>query len=139
MARQTPPEVTNYSPKVEITDSVLVSTQVTISFNWDMNEEATAAALEISPAVEGTVTFEDDSHTMRFTPATRFEPGVEYTVTIGTGACHPDTTYENHLQEPFSFKFRTQNRGSVRLIQTYPTDGATEVPVTPAFIAISST
>ena len=136
MARQTPPEVTNYSPKVEITDSVLVSTQVTISFNWDMNEEATAAALEISPAVEGTVTFEDDSHTMRFTPATRFEPGVEYTVTIGTGACHPDTTYENHLQEPFSFKFRTQNRGSVRLIQTYPTDGATEVPVTPAFIAI---
>ena len=136
MARQTPPEVINYSPKVEITDSVLVSTNVTISFNWDMQEDATIEAFSISPAVEGKLSFEDDNHTLRFVPASRFEPGVEYTVTLGTGACHPDTTYENHLQQPFSFKFRTQNRGSVRLIQTYPADGATGVPVNPAFIAI---
>lgn len=52
LQRQTPPEVIDYSPKVELTDSVLVSTQLTISFNWDMNEEKTAAALSISPAVE---------------------------------------------------------------------------------------
>jgi N-acetylmuramoyl-L-alanine amidase len=136
MARQTPPEVIDYSPKVEITDSVLVSSEVTISFNWDMETEATAAALTISPDVEGTVTFEDDNHRLRFTPASRFEPGVEYTVTIGTGACHPDTVYENNLKEPFSFKFRTQNRGNVRLVQTYPVDGAVGVPTTPAFIAI---
>lgn len=136
MMRQTPPEVTDYSPKVELTDSVQVSTEVTISFNWDMEEVATAAALTISPAVEGTITFEDDSHTMRFTPATRFEPGVEYTITIGTGACHPDTTFENHLQEPFSFKFRTVNRGSVRLLQTYPKSGEVNVPLNPSFIAI---
>ena len=101
MARETPPEVIDYSPKVEITDSVIVSTNVTISFNWDMETEATAAALTITPAVEGTISFEDDNHTLRFKPATRFEPGVEYTVTLGTGACHPDETYENHLKEPF--------------------------------------
>ena len=136
MMRQTPPEVLNYSPKVALTDSVLVSTELTISFNWDMDEEATAAALQISPAVEGTITFEDDNHTLRFTPASRFEPGVEYTITLGTGACHPDTTFNNHLQEPFSFKFRTLNRGSVRIVQTYPPKGATNVPLNPSFIMV---
>lgn len=136
LQRQTPPVVLDYSPKVEITDSVLVSVQPTISFNWDMNEEETAKALTISPAVEGTIVFEDDAHTLRFKPASRFEPGVEYTVTLGTGACHPDATFENHLQEPFSFKFRTQNRGSVRVIQTYPVDGSENIPVDAAFIAI---
>lgn len=136
MARQTPPEVINYSPKVEITDSVLVSTQVTISFNWDMETAATATALEISPAVEGTIAFENDNHTLRFTPAKRFEPGVEYTVTLGTGACHPDTAYENHLQQSFSFKFRTSLRGNLSVVQSYPVDGADNVPVDAAFIAI---
>ncbi len=136
MKRQTPPEVLSYAPNVELTDSVLVSSQVTISFNWDMDEEATAAALTITPAVEGTITFEDDNHTMRFTPASRFEPGTEYTVTLGTGACHPDTQYENHLKQPFSFKFRTQNRGSVRVLQTYPTNGSEGVPTNAAFIAV---
>ena len=136
MKRETPPVVLDYSPKVEITDSVLVSTHITFSFNWDMNEEETAKALQISPAVEGTITFEDDAHTMRFKPASRFEPGVEYTVTLGTGACHPDATFDNHLQEPFSFKFRTQNRGSVRVIQTYPANNSENIPVDAAFIAI---
>ena len=136
MARETPPEVLDYSPKVAITDSVLVSTQLTFTFNWDMETEATAAALEISPAVEGTITFESDNHVMRFTPAKRFEPGVEYTITLGTGACHPDTAYENHLKEPFSFKFRTQMRGNLKLVQSYPVDGAADVPVDAAFITI---
>ena len=136
MKRETPPEVLDYSPKVEITDSVLVSTHITFSFNWDMNEEETAKALTITPAVEGTITFEDDAHTLRFKPASRFEPGVEYTVTLGTGACHPDATFENHLQEPFTFKFRTQNRGSVRVIQTYPANNSENIPVDAAFIAI---
>lgn len=136
MARQTPPEVIDYSPKVAAGEEVLVSTTVSISFNWDMEVEATAAALEITPAVEGTITFEDDNHRLRFTPATRFEPGVTYTVTLGTGACHPDTVYENHLQEPFSFSFTTSNRGSIGLVQTYPAANATNVPLAPSFVAV---
>lgn len=136
MARQTPPVVLDYSPKVTADETVLVSATVTIAFNWDMETEATAAALEISPAVEGTVTFEDDNHTLRFTPTTRFEPGVTYTVTMGTGACHPDTVYENHLQEPFSFQFTTSNRGAVTVVQTYPNAGATNVPLNPSLIMV---
>ena len=136
MMRQTPPEVVDYTPKVAAGEEVLVSTEVTLTFNWDMDVEATAAALEISPAVEGSVTFENDNHTMRFKPATRFEPGVEYTVTLGTGACHPDTTYENHMKEPFSFKFRTSSRGNLEVLQTYPVDGAANVPLAPSFVAV---
>lgn len=136
MMRQTPPEVLDYSPKVAPGEEVLVSTEVTISFNWDMETEATAAAFEIAPAVEGKVTFEDDNHTMRFTPATRFEPGVTYTVTMGVGACHPDATFDNHLKEPFSFSFTTSNRGSISIVQTYPATGELNVPLTPSFIAV---
>ena len=136
MMRQTPPEVLDYSPKVGADETVLVSTDITISFNWDMEVEATAAALEITPAVEGTVTFEDDNHKMRFTPTTRFEPGVTYTVTLGTGACHPDTIFDNHLKEPFSFSFTTSNRGAISIVQTYPTVNETNVPLTPSFVAV---
>ncbi|MBQ9143783.1 MAG: Ig-like domain-containing protein, partial [Paludibacteraceae bacterium] len=137
LKRQTPPEVTGYTPKVEsLEDSVQVSVQPTISFNWDMEKEATAAALTISPEVEGTVVFEDDNRTLRFVPATRFEPGVEYTITLGTGACHPDSSVVNNLQEPFSFKFRTQNRGSVRVIQTYPAKDEVNVPVNASFVVL---
>ena len=136
MMRQTPPEVIDYTPKVAEGENVLVSTEVTISFNWDMDIDATAAALSIAPAVEGSITFEDDNHTLRFTPATRFEPGVTYTVTLGTGACHPDSTFDNHLKEPFSFSFTTSNRGAVSIVQTYPSVGETNVPLTPSFVAV---
>ena len=134
MQRQTPPEVIAYTPKVELTDSVQVSTQITLSFNWDMREDSTAAAFSISPAVDGTITFEDGARSMRFTPATRFEPGVEYTVTLSTLACHPDANWPNHLKEPFTFKFRTLYRGHVNIVQTYPKAGDTDIPLQPSFI-----
>lgn len=134
MQRQTPPEVIAYTPKVELTDSVQVSTQITLSFNWDMREDSTAAAFSISPAVDGTVTFEDGARSMRFTPATRFEPGVEYTVTLSTKACHPDANWPNHLKEPFTFKFRTLYRGHVNIVQTYPKAGDNDIPLQPSFI-----
>ena len=136
LKRQTPPEVIAYTPNVEITDSVLVSVQPTITFNWDMNTTATAEALTISPEVDGTVSFENDNRTLRFKATKRFEPGTEYTITIGTGACHPDTTFDNYLKEPFSFKFRTSLRGNLEVVQTYPVDGSNGVPLDAAFIAI---
>lgn len=136
LMRQTPPVVLEYAPNVAPTDSQLVSTELTLRFNWDMNMEATAAALQISPAVAGSVSWEDDGHIMRFKPATRFEPGEEYTVTLTTDACHPDVNFPNHLEAPFTFSFRTKDRGSIRFLQSYPANGATEVPLQPSFIAI---
>ena len=136
LMRQTPPEVISYEPHVELADSQQVSVDVVIDFNWDMHEDSTAAAFTVTPAVEGAIKFEDGGRRLRFTPATRFEPGTEYTVNVSTQACHPDTKFENHLQKPFSFKFRTKMRGSLRMIQTYPTTGETGVPLQPSFIGI---
>lgn len=137
MQRQTPPEVTSYLPHpAQLTDSVEVSTSVYLTFNWDMNMEETEAAFSISPAVAGTVTFENGARALRFTPEGRFEPGVEYTVTLSTRACHPDATFENHLQAPFNFQFRTKDRGSIRFLGSYPADGEADVPLNPSFISI---
>ncbi len=136
LMRQTPPEVIDYSPKVELTDSVQVSTPVTITFNWDMHEESTTKAFSVTPAVEGTVTYEDGGRRLVFKPATRFEPGTEYTVKVSTEASHPDFAFEHNLKEEFSFKFRTMNRGSVRVTQTYPVANATNIPLKPSFIAL---
>ena len=137
LMRQTPPEVIDYSPKVaDLTDSVQVSTPVTVTFNWDMHEGMTAEAFSVYPEVEGTITFEDGGRQLVFKPATRFEPGVEYTVNISTAASHPDFAFEHNMRESFSFKFRTKNRGSVRVTQTYPSEGADNVPLKPSFIAL---
>ena len=134
--RQSPLEVISYSPHVELTDSQMVSVTVALDFNWDAQEDSTTAAFSVSPAVDGKVTFEDGGRRLRFTPTKRFEPGTEYTVTLGTGACHPDVNFDNHLKETFSFKFRTQMRGNLKVVQTYPADGAVDVPLNPSFISI---
>ena len=136
MKRATPLEVVEYSPHVELTDSQFVSVTVSIDFNWDAQEDSTTAAFSISPAVEGSVTYEEGGRRLRFTPTKRFEPGTEYTVLLSTQACHPDFQLENHMREPFSFKFRTSMRGSLTVVQTYPEDGATNVPLKPSFISI---
>lgn len=137
MQRQTPPEVTAYSPNPkDLTDSVEVSTTIYMEFNWDMNTDSTAAAFSVSPAVAGTVSFENGARALRFKPEGRFEPGVEYTVTLSTQACHPDASYPNHLQAPFVFKFRTKDRGAIRFLGAYPANGETDVPLQPSFISI---
>ena len=136
MQRATPLEVVGYSPHVELTDSQLVSVTVSIDFNWDAQEDSTTAAFSISPAVDGSVTYEEGGRRLRFTPTKRFEPGTEYTVSLSTQACHPDFNLENHMRAPFSFKFRTSNRGSLTVVQTYPVEGATNIPLRPSFISI---
>lgn len=137
MKRETRPEVIAYTPFVkDLTDSVDVSTEVTLTFNWDMLETSVREAFSISPEVEGTITFEDSYHIMRFTPARRFEKNTEYTVTLKNTACHPDTNFPNNMLEDFSFKFRTKSRSELSLLQSYPAQGVQDVPVTPSFILI---
>ena len=136
MQRATPLEVVEYSPHVELTDSQLVSVTVAIDFNWDAQEDSTTAAFSITPSVDGAITYEEGGRRLRFTPTKRFEPDTEYTVSLSTQACHPDFNLDNHMREPFTFKFRTSNRGSLTVVQTYPVEGATDVPLRPSFISI---
>lgn len=136
MQRATPLEVVEYSPHVELTDSQLVSVTVAIDFNWDAQEDSTTAAFSITPSVDGAITYEEGGRRLRFTPTKRFEPDTEYTVSLSTQACHPDFNLDNHMREPFTFKFRTSNRGSLTVVQTYPVEGAIDVPLRPSFISI---
>lgn len=135
--RKTRPEVVDYSPKpASETDSVDVSVNIVLHFNWDMVEEATKEAFSITPAVEGTITFEDSYRTLRFTPAHRFEKEQTYTVRLAKTACHPDANYENTMAEDFVFSFRTKSRSDIRIIGTYPAEGMADVPLNPSFILL---
>lgn len=137
MCRETRPEVVSYSPcPAVITDSVEVSSKIVLDFNWDMLEEPTIAAFSISPAVEGKLEFSNSQRTMTFTPNEPLEPGVEYTVTLASTACHPDTNYTNTMAEDFSFQFRTRNRSGLQLVQVYPANGAVDVPLQPTIMMI---
>ncbi len=134
--RSTAPEVISYSPNVAITDSMDVTTNVVLNFNWDMKDVETEAAFSISPAVEGSIVWENSYRTLRFVPTTKFEKGMEYTVTLTTEACHPDTNWTNHMQKPFTFKFRTKNRAEITMMQSYPEVNQTNIPVNPSFILL---
>ncbi len=137
LQRQTPPEVIAHTPApATLTDSVEVSTSIELTFNWDMNADSTMAAFSISPAVDGTISFHNANRILRFTPSGRLAPGVEYTVTLSTKACHPDDAWPNHLQQPFVLRFRTKDRGSIRFLGSYPQQGATGVPLNPSFVTL---
>ncbi len=138
MKRVTPPEVISYSPNIhELTDSIKVNTPILLNFNWDMWAEPTLKAFSISPECEGTLSMENDNRTLRFTPRIGFTKATEYTVTLSTEACHPDTTYQNHLQRNFVFKFRTRSRDRINLLQTYPADSATNISCTPTIFLLT--
>ena len=118
--RVTPPEVIKYSPNVAITDSVLTSTDIVLEFNWDMDEATTRAAFSMTPAVEGTLKFEDSQYRLRFTPDIPLEKSTVYTVKLDKSAKHPDNMT---LIEDFTFQFTTQSRNRLMFLDGYPNNG----------------
>ena len=132
--RNTPPQVINYSPNVAITDSVVTSTDIVLEFNWDMDEASTRAAFSITPAVEGTITFEDSQYRLRFTPSVPLDKSTVYTVKLDKSAKHPDNL---SMEEDFIFRFTTQSRNRLLLLDSYPANGNKSVYATkPLFFFI---
>ena len=132
--RNTPPQVISYSPNVAITDSVVTSTNIVLEFNWDMDEASTRAAFSITPAVEGTITFEDSQYRLRFTPSVPLDKSTVYTVKLDKSAKHPDNL---SMENDFIFQFTTQNRNRLLLLDSYPANGNTSVYATkPLFFFI---
>lgn len=122
--RNTPPQVISYTPNVALTDSVIASTDIVLNFNWDMDEASTRAAFSITPATEGTLTFEDSQYRLRFTPTMPLEKSTLYTVRLNKSAKHPDNL---SMEEDFVFQFVTQSRNRLGLIEGYPKDGSKSV------------
>jgi hypothetical protein len=118
--RNTPPQVISYTPNVAINDSVIASTEIVLNFNWDMDEVSTLAAFSITPAVEGTLTFEDSQYRLRFKPNMPLEKSTLYTVRLDKSAKHPDNL---SMEQDFTFQFVTQSRNRISLLQAYPNNG----------------
>lgn len=118
--RNTPPQVTSYSPNVALTDSVVPSVDIVLNFNWDMDEASTRAAFSITPAVEGTLTFEDSQYRLRFTPTMPLEKSTLYTVKLDKSAKHPDNMT---MEQDFVFRFVTKSRNRLALLENYPDNG----------------
>jgi len=128
--RNTPPQVVSYSPNVAITDSVECSTSIALNFNWDMDVESTTQAFSITPAVAGTITFEDSQYRLRFTPTKPLEKSTVYTVKLAKTAKHPDNL---SMVDDFSFQFTTKSRNRLALLTSYPYEGAKGVYIKPMF------
>lgn len=85
-------------------DGTSVTLPFRVEFSEPMDPASTAAALQINPPVDGTVTFLNGATELRFTPDPAYAEWTSYGVTIGTGA--KDLT-GNGLAMPDSFSFST--------------------------------
>lgn len=103
------PLVLSTSPSDGATD-VPVDSPVVVSFNTFMGGKATAAAIQLSPAVPGTRVVPNTRDHGRFLvlPGRLLDPATQYTVTIGTGA---RDEHLQPLQRAATLSFRTGGLG----------------------------
>ncbi len=130
--RNTPPVVEAFVPVNNEEDSIDCASSIYVDWNWSMDQAITEAAFSIEPAIEGTFTWENFGRRMVFTPTHPFIGNTVYTVRIATTAAHPDTAYENTLQEEYVSKFLTKKYDTLKLLASSPAQGD-ETPLKPTF------
>jgi len=95
-----------------------------IEFDRPMDVESMLKAFQITPHIEGSLTWQSD-HTIRFDPAGEgFARDTEYVVTIGTEA---RSEAGRQVTEPIEIRFRTA--GYIAVTDVQPFDGTEEVDV----------
>lgn len=120
--RNSAPEVTEYSPVWGDGDApVRCNTPIVLRFNWDMDTESVEKAFTITPAVEGSFKWEDSNYCMTFTPNDAYDVNTAYTVVLGNEAQHGGGV---PMQQPFSFKFKTEGRNHIAPLAVFPYEGA---------------
>ena len=116
--RSTPPVVESYSPVWKDGDEpVLCNEPVRVTFNWDMDTEATEKAFSISPAVQGAFSWEDLNCTLVFTPTQPYDINTVYTVTVSTEAAHGAGM---KMEQSVSFQFKTQSTNYMSILGSFP-------------------
>lgn len=116
--RNTPPEVLTYSPEwTEGNDPLPCNSKIVFNFNWDMDTESVEKAFSIEPQVKGTLSWEDASYRMIFTPDEPYATNTTYTVTLDKSAMHGGGTT---MVNPFTFVFRTDDRNYMDILHTSP-------------------
>lgn len=103
------PTVLAVEPRDQAAD-VLPRTAITIRFSAPMNRAATTAALRISPATPGSLTWSPDATTLTFQPDTTLLPAVTYTVSLDERALG---RWWRPLARPVSVRFGTAPQPAV--------------------------
>ncbi|MCI7728076.1 MAG: Ig-like domain-containing protein [Bacteroidales bacterium] len=136
MQRKTPPTIVSFSPENNPTDSISCASIIEFVFNWDMDTAATRNAFSIVPAVNGKIEFTNNNSHMVFTPNDPFTGATLYTVTLDTTACHPDTSFVNHLQQNYVSQFLTKAHDILSLISSNPSSQDNVLYIRPSFFML---
>jgi len=119
----TPPEVSGCTPE-DGEEMVLVNRAVTVTFNEPMDGATLGGGtISLDPSVNGSVSYDAGTYTATFSPSGDLDPGVEYTVEVGTGA---EDEAGNGLAAVESWTFATEEyiyRVSVRPDGTEANEG----------------
>ena len=120
--RDTPPVVVDYSPVWQEGDpAVKCSTDIILSFNWDMDSVTTCDAFTLDPPLEGNFRWEDSYYRLIFTPKDAFDVNTLYTLTLKKTAEHGGGT---PMDEDFTLQFYTQPRNHLKELAVFPYEGA---------------
>ena len=120
--RDTPPVVVDYSPVWHEGDpAVKCSSQVVLTFNWDMDSVTNCSAFTLDPPVEGNFKWEDSYYRLVFTPKDAFDVNTLYTLTLKKSAEHGGGTA---MDEDFTMQFYTQPRNHLEELAVFPYEGA---------------
>jgi alpha-2-macroglobulin len=103
---------------------------VQIVFDRSMDRESVAAALSVSPAVDGKIVWADD-RTMRFTPSQPLPHAALYDVVLNQGARATDGAALNS-----AYQFRFATAGFLEVAQALPADGSDEVEAEAVITAV---
>ncbi len=99
-----------------------VDQPVVLYFDQPMNQASVEQAFGVEPPVPGNLVWEDAS-TVKFVPSEPLDRSAGYTVTLGEGI-----TSAEGLTAAQGFSFRFETVGTLRVTDTYPGAGSTDVP-----------
>ena len=136
MQRNTPPVIISHIPENNIIDSISCATKIEFVFNWDMDTAATRRAFSIVPSVSGKLDFSNNNSKMVFLPDNPLTGATLYTITIDTTACHPDTSFVNHLQQNYVSQFLTKAHDILSLISSNPSSQDNVLYIRPSFFML---
>lgn len=116
--RNTAPEVVSYTPEwKEGGDPVLCNVPIVLNFNWDMDTESVENNFSITPAVAGTLRWEDSQYRLVFEPERAYETNTLYTVRLNKAAMHPGGT---QMADDFEFSFKTDDYNTFLVLTHSP-------------------
>lgn len=116
------PAITSFSPAGE---NILVSQNIELNFDVEMNQESVLNSLKISPEIKLISSWNEFSSTVILTPENDWKKNTVYEVTLAKGS---ESVYGAKIINDLKFSFKTVEFDGV--IRAYPAPGSKEVDPT---------